>query len=90
MPPPWSGSINEQCVPPTGGDASGLDQPLFNGDSCSDLRVPHQLLECGQGDSRPHHIGSKGVSKAVGIGLQNLAAYAMMAKQGAESGQGHG
>jgi integrase len=56
----------------------------------ADLRVSHQLLECGQGDSRPHHIGSKGVSKPVGIGLQNLAAYAMMAKQGAESGQGHG
>ena len=52
--------------------------------------MSHELLERGQGDSGPNHIGSKGVSKAVGIGLQDPAAYAMMAEQRAESGHGQG
>ena len=55
-----------------------------------DLRVSHQLLECGQGDSRPHHIGSKGVSKPVRIGTKDLTAQAMMAEQRAESGYSQG
>jgi hypothetical protein len=43
--------------------------------------VSHQSLEGGQGDSGANHIGSKGVSKSVGIGTQDLTAQAMMAEQ---------
>jgi hypothetical protein len=45
-----------------------------------DLRVSHQLLERRQGDSGPNHVGPKRVSKAVGIGLEDLATDAMMAE----------
>ena len=51
----------------------------------ADVRVSHQLLESGQGDSGPHHIGSKCVSKPVRIGTKDLTAQAMMAEQRAES-----
>ena len=52
--------------------------------------MSHQLLEGGQGDSGANHIGSKGVSKPVRIGAADLTAQAVMAEQGAESGDGHG
>lgn len=54
--------------------------------SGADVRVSHQLLESGQGDSGPDHIGSKGVSKPVRIGTRDSTAQAMMAEQRAESG----
>ena len=56
----------------------------------ADVSVSHQLLESGQGDSGPNHIGSKGVSKPVRIGTRDLTAQAMMAEQRAESGYSQG
>ena len=58
--------------------------------SGADVRVSHQLLESGQGDSGPNHIGSKSVSKPVRIGTRDLTAQAMMAEQRAESGYSQG
>ncbi len=51
----------------------------------ADVRVSHQLLERGQGDSGPNHICSKCVSKPMRIGTKDLTAQAMMAEQRAES-----
>ena len=55
-----------------------------------DVGVSHQLLEGGQGDSTPNHIGGKCMSKSVRIGKADLTTQAMMAEEGAESCHGHG
>ena len=38
------------------------------------LRMSHQVLKHGEGDARPHHVRSEGVSKTVWVGCRDLAA----------------
>jgi hypothetical protein len=48
-----------------------------------DVSMPHQLHKRGQADTGTHHIGSKGVSKPVGMGQLDAGGVAMIAEQGA-------
>src|SRR6516164_7372303 len=48
------------------------------------------MHQSGQGHAGAHHIGSEGMTKPVGVGLRDPAAESVMAKQGAQSGGGHG
>src|SRR6266404_2572584 len=43
-----------------------------------DLRMSHEVLEGRQGDARPHHVRTEGMSKSVRIGGRNGAAQSMM------------
>ena len=52
--------------------------------------MSHQLLEGGQRDSGPNHIGAKGMSKAVRIGAEDVTAQTVMAEQRAEPGEASG
>jgi hypothetical protein len=54
------------------------------------VRVAHQAHQSRQRKAGTHHVGSEGMAKAVSIGLRNVTAAAMMAKQGAEASGGHG
>jgi len=56
----------------------------------ANLGVSHQVHQGRQGDSSPRHVGSEGVAKAMGIGLGNFAAQAVMAKQRAQPVCSHG
>ncbi len=55
-----------------------------------DVSMSHQFLEGGQRDPVANHIGSKGMSKAVRIGAEDLTAQTMMPEKRAESGEAHG
>jgi len=46
-----------------------------------DVSMPHQLHKRGQADTGAHHIGSKSMSKPVGIGQLDAGGVAMIAEQ---------
>ena len=46
-----------------------------------DSGMTHQLHKCGQTDTGPHHIGGKGVPKAMRIGPLEAGDAAMVAEQ---------
>ena len=51
-----------------------------------DLRMTHEVLEGGQGDTVAHHIRTQGAPKPMGIVLRNLGGLAMVTEQGAQPG----
>ena len=53
------------------------------------LCVPHQLHERRQADAGAHHVGGKGMTKPVGVGLGHAGGATMMAEQGAQPGGCH-
>ena len=55
-----------------------------------DVSMSHQFLEGGQRDPVANHIGSKGMSKAVRIGAEDVTAQTVMPKKRAEPGDAHG
>ena len=55
-----------------------------------DVGMSHQVHQSGQGDAGAHHITSKGVAEAMRVGMGNPCADAMVAKQRAKAGGGHG
>ena len=54
----------------------------------ADVGVTHEELEGGQRDSGANHIRSKSVPETVGIGPADVTLHAVVAEQGAESGDG--
>jgi hypothetical protein len=48
-----------------------------------DIRMTHEVHQGRQRDAGAHHIGAKGVSKPVRVGLQDLALPTVMAEEGA-------
>src|SRR5262245_30810163 len=93
----WGGSRNLG----SGQTASVLDGPgVFAPDILGgqldiehggvNLGMTHQVHERGQGDSRTHHVSSKGVGETMGVGLWDLTAQTMVTEQRAEPGRSHG
>ena len=52
--------------------------------------VPHQAHQGGQGDTRPHHLGAKGMTQPMRMSLRDLTPQAVVTKQRAQPCRGHG